>query len=70
MVIPPAAWCSFIRWTCYNTVFLLFWVHAHNAVPWRHEFGAPFSIYILTQCAKLFWLCLVVGLHISLQALL
>ena len=37
--VCAAAWCSFIRWTCYNCVFLLFWVHAHTAIPWHHEFG-------------------------------
>lgn len=46
--MPVAAWCSFIRWTGFNCVFLLFWVHAHNAIPFHREMGAPESRHSLS----------------------
>lgn len=64
MRLSAAAWCSFIRWTCYNSVFLLFWVHAHNAIPWHHEFGAPRHAWRWQgmKC-QTFWLCLFCTAH-------
>ncbi|EIE21258.1 hypothetical protein COCSUDRAFT_57160 [Coccomyxa subellipsoidea C-169] len=32
LIVP---WTSFVRFTCYNTIFLLFCIHAHNGNPWN-----------------------------------
>ncbi|KAK9821868.1 hypothetical protein WJX74_007392 [Apatococcus lobatus] len=29
--------CVLIRWTCWNTLFLLICIHAHNVNPWRSK---------------------------------
>jgi hypothetical protein len=34
-----AAYFACVRWTCYNTAFLLFCVHAHNGNPWQRPVG-------------------------------
>ncbi|KAK9804297.1 hypothetical protein WJX72_005360 [[Myrmecia] bisecta] len=31
-VVP---WTALVRWTCWNTIFLLFFIHAHNGNPWH-----------------------------------
>ena len=40
MLPACAGWTSLVRWTCYNSVFLIFAIHAHNACPWRPAEGA------------------------------
>ena len=38
--VPCAAWTSFVQWTCYNTCYLIFLIHAHNGNPWNRSDGA------------------------------
>ncbi|KAA6426189.1 MAG: hypothetical protein FRX49_04041 [Trebouxia sp. A1-2] len=33
-------WCGWIRWTCWNTLFMLFLVHAYGARTWQLPQGA------------------------------
>lgn len=34
-----AAGTALVRWTCFNTLFLLYCIHAHNACPWDRPAG-------------------------------
>ena len=47
-------WAGFVRWTVWNTLFLLFIIQAHSANParckyWRESAGRLCSIHFLTR---------------------
>ena len=63
---PFVAWSAFVSWTCWNTVFLIMLIDAHNCAPWlkgrisssegahsTHCFHLPKS----NEAARAVWCC-------------
>ncbi|KAL4431079.1 hypothetical protein ABPG75_006335 [Micractinium tetrahymenae] len=40
---PVVLWSGFVRWTVWNTLFLMFWVQGHSANPARGPYWGQFS---------------------------
>ncbi|KAL4421963.1 hypothetical protein ABPG77_010986, partial [Micractinium sp. CCAP 211/92] len=40
---PVVLWAGFVRWTIWNSIFLMFWVQAHSSNPARGPYWGRFS---------------------------
>ena len=49
-VLIAAAYCALVRWTCWNTIFLIFCIQAHNVRPFWKE-GARLHAPCLPGCS-------------------
>ena len=49
---PFVVWCAFTSWTCWNTIFLIMLIEAHNCAPWHKGRAAAkrgefvYSVYV------------------------
>ena len=60
---PFVVWCAFVSWTCWNTIFLIMLIEAHNCAPWEKGRASAVGGILLCSCFCGLWLHQLIEKH-------